>query len=275
MSSVQDIIKTYTQFRDRGTAAGNALEQLRERIIALSKADQSEVVRQVRLIEAMRQSPADEYPTPKPAAPAAPAYHSPVSPPRSTVQSPREEVVPPVKSAYVGIKTANCSRCGKPNPVDEVLCAHCGNFLQTGKSAYETARLEDEQQPDSSYYSDDSTLVLMMRDTNYAFKLRPQDNRHEIVIGRSNGASMKPDIDLLDHNGDAAGVSRLHLSIRYEPRDKTVCVVDMNSANGSFLNGQKLHPREVRVIRHGDELRLGRLVMRVYFQHGTGVAAKR
>ncbi len=274
MSTLQELVQQYSALRDRGVSAGKALEQLRERIISMSKSDQTEIVRQVRLIEAMHKS-SDEYPTPKPNS-ALIFSDIPSTPPRQqTLQSPREDVVVPIKSAYMGIKTSNCPRCGKPNPVDEVLCAHCGNFLLQGKSAFETARLEDDKQPDTSFYNDDSTLVLMMRDSNFAFKLRPQDNRHDIVIGRSNGASMKPDIDLLDHNGDQGGVSRLHLSIRYEARDKTVCVVDMNSANGSFLNGQKLHPREVRVIRHGDELRLGRLVMRVYFQHGTGLTPKR
>jgi len=40
---------------------------------------------------------------------------------------------------------------------------------------------------------------------------------------------------------------------------------DLGSANGSFLNGQRLYPNEKRIVRDSDELRLGRLVMRVRF----------
>ncbi len=265
MNSVQEMVQVYSRLRGRGTSASMALEQLRADIEKLSKKDQAEVVRQVRMIETMLKSPIK---TDAPLSSDSPTPIKPISSKAKTVQSP----VPPVMlgATYAPGKTANCPRCGKPNPAEEILCAHCGNFLQTGKSLFETARLDESGQPDASYFGEDALLILMLRDTNFAFKLRPQDNRHDVVVGRSNGASMKPDIDLLEHGGDSQGVSRLHMSIRYEPKDKTVCVVDMNSANGTFLNGQRLHPREVRVIRHGDELRLGKLVLRAYFQHGTG-----
>ena len=44
-------------------------------------------------------------------------------------------------------------------------------------------------------------------------------------------------------------------------------VSDLGSANGSFINGQRLLAKEIRVLRHGDELRLGKLVMTVSFRH--------
>ncbi|MFN8527531.1 MAG: FHA domain-containing protein [Anaerolineae bacterium] len=291
MTYIQDLLQQYNRLRQNGSSAGSALEQLRPHIETMSKTDQTDFVRQVRVIEASLKTPPAQSPAPPSYAasqavqtpPKAPASSPPANRPLQPLNSPDKDAtmkmpaqsVPGVQQPagvrplYMGVKTANCPRCGKPNPVDEVLCAHCGTFLQIGKSAYETSRFDDPGANDSGYFGEESTLLLMLRDTNYAFRLRPQDNRHDIVIGRSNGASMKPDIDLLEHGGDNFGVSRLHMSVRYETKDKTVCVVDMNSANGTFLNGQRLHPREVRVIRHGDELRLGRLTMRVFFQHGV------
>ncbi|MDX2162954.1 MAG: FHA domain-containing protein [bacterium] len=265
MNPVQDLVQQYSRLRGRGTAATVALEILRPQIECLAKADQTEIVRQVRMVEALLKTPSKAQPLTAESPTPAPSPIRSLKPNAAAANSPES-----VRPLYVGVKTSNCSRCGKPNPVDEVLCAHCGNFLQTGKSAFETTRLEEGGGSDTSYFGEESTLLLMLRDTNYAFKLRPQDNRHDIVVGRSNGASMKPDIDLLEHGGDTHGISRLHMSVRYEPKDKTVCVIDMNSANGTFLNGQRLHPREVRVVRNGDELRLGRLVMKVYLQHGVG-----
>jgi pSer/pThr/pTyr-binding forkhead associated (FHA) protein len=41
--------------------------------------------------------------------------------------------------------------------------------------------------------------------------------------------------------------------------------VDRASANGTFVNGQRLHRNEVRVLRNGDDIRLGRLVLSAKF----------
>jgi len=38
---------------------------------------------------------------------------------------------------------------------------------------------------------------------------------------------------------------------------------DLDSTNGSFLNGQKLQPRQPQPLKTGDELRLGKLILRV------------
>ena len=110
--------------------------------------------------------------------------------------------------------------------------------------------------------------MLVVDGTSYSYKVQPQRYKHETVIGRSEGSTMKPDIDLGAHNASEMGVSRLHVALQYNAKNSLLSVSDMKSANGTFINGQKLYPQEVRVLRDGDELRLGRLVLRVYFQHG-------
>ncbi len=72
-----------------------------------------------------------------------------------------------------------------------------------------------------------------------------------------------PDIDLTPHDAIEKGVSRTHAVLTRD--QETVVVADLNSANGTFLNGQKLMPNEPRILRDNDELRLGRLVIRVAF----------
>ncbi|PJF25755.1 MAG: hypothetical protein CUN53_11175 [Phototrophicales bacterium] len=59
----------------------------------------------------------------------------------------------------------------------------------------------------------------------------------------------------------------MHLSLSYDPTNDTLSVTDLRSSNGSFVNNQRLHSHEVRVLRTGDELRLGKLVLGVVFQH--------
>ena len=166
--------------------------------------------------------------------------------------------------------TAICTRCGKANNPTDIFCASCGNFLRTEQATYETTRLDD---PDmishgADFFSANSTLVLVVDGTSYSYKVQPQRYKHETIIGRSEGSTMKPDIDLGSHNASEMGVSRLHVALQYNAKNNLLSVSDMKSANGTFINGQKLYPQEVRVLRDGDELRLGRLILRVYFQHG-------
>jgi pSer/pThr/pTyr-binding forkhead associated (FHA) protein len=59
------------------------------------------------------------------------------------------------------------------------------------------------------------------------------------------------------------GVSRNHLTLSRD--NDTIFVTDLGSANSTFLNGQRLMPHEPRILRDSDELRLGRLVVRVNF----------
>jgi predicted component of type VI protein secretion system len=46
-------------------------------------------------------------------------------------------------------------------------------------------------------------------------------------------------------------------------KDGVLHLVDNHSANGTFLNEQRLIAEQPRVLRHGDDIRLGRMVLRV------------
>jgi hypothetical protein len=166
-------------------------------------------------------------------------------------------------------KTIVCSRCGKANSGSEVFCQFCGNFLSVESAQHETMQLSDPDQPAKGldFFGPDTTLVLVVTANNQSYSVQPQRYKHETVIGRSEGSTMKPDIDLSAHNASDLGVSRLHVALQYNAKNNLLSVSDMKSANGTFINGQKLYPQEVRVLRDGDELRLGRLVMRAYFKH--------
>jgi len=86
-------------------------------------------------------------------------------------------------------------------------------------------------------------------------KLRLEDR---LVLGRNvAGESKQPDVDLSPYGAEAHGVSRQHLTILHE-NDRLV-VADMNSGNGTFINGHRLKPGESHSLSHGDQLQLGRL----------------
>jgi hypothetical protein len=294
---IKDIFTEYSRMRDNGLDAKTALNVLRPHIELLSKADREELANLMRARETLQSvyqqpgspAPVPPYQTPPPVthAPAPPPITQPSVPP--VAPAPRPKVTPltsikPITAPPIAPPQApgnntkdtesvvwvNCPNCGKTNQKHEVFCYACGHLLEPVKGAYDTRQLDDkDNQPlDSEYFGPDSVLVLRVRGSTDGFETRPQKSDQEIVIGRSTkGSVLAPDIDLTNKQGVDLGVSRLHLSIRYDAEHNTVLVSDLGSANGSFINGQRIAPKEVRVLRHGDELRLGKMVMMVSFRH--------
>ena len=79
-------------------------------------------------------------------------------------------------------------------------------------------------------------------------------------------AAEAPDIDLSVYAAADKGVSRRHATIIR--RENNLNIVDNDSPNGTYLNGQRLVANQPRVLRDGDEVRLGHLVLRVSFDRG-------
>ena len=82
--------------------------------------------------------------------------------------------------------------------------------------------------------------------------------RDEVVVGRADPhATLTPDIDLGQHGGSLAGVSRNHARLVRCPEGWLL--EDLNSTNGTFVNQTRLLPgRQVR-IHDGDAIRCGQL----------------
>jgi hypothetical protein len=84
------------------------------------------------------------------------------------------------------------------------------------------------------------------------------------VIGRVHPRSDdRPDLDLNRYGAFFHGVSRKHVAITKD--GNLLQIEDLGSTNGTYLNGAKLLPHQPRMLRDGDELCLGHLVMRVHF----------
>lgn len=89
--------------------------------------------------------------------------------------------------------------------------------------------------------------------------------KDRLVVGRSHSRTDdKPDLDLKRYGAQIQGVSRHHMVIIKDGH--ILQVEDLNSTNGTFLNGFKLLSGEPRYLRDGDELHLGQFVMRVFYR---------
>jgi serine/threonine-protein kinase len=89
------------------------------------------------------------------------------------------------------------------------------------------------------------------------------------VLGRSPDCDITLPMDLLHRD-----VSRHHCTFEIDP--PTVRVCDLNSLNGTYVNGEKIgqgptpmswgeldHERNTRELRDGDEVRVGNTVIRI------------
>lgn len=89
-------------------------------------------------------------------------------------------------------------------------------------------------------------------------------SKEEVSMGRLDPASGSfPDIDLSNYGAVEKGVSRRHAKII--KRGEEFVIEDLGSINGTFLNGKKLQPYVFEALKDGDELHLGKLVLRVNF----------
>ena len=88
----------------------------------------------------------------------------------------------------------------------------------------------------------------------------------ELVVGRAdNVTDYQPDIDLTPHGAYRLGLSRRHAIILRE--GDTILVKDLNSRNGTFINGNLVVNGSQELIHDGDDIRFGNLTMRVTFEN--------
>jgi hypothetical protein len=171
---------------------------------------------------------------------------------------------PPANHASTAEGQLTCPHCGKPNHKKESYCYACGHILMTGKSATKAlpADMDPRTRWGTAHFGQNAVLLLTVRGAAEPIEVFPAG---ELVIGRFYDESpVQPDIDLSPYNAEDLGVSRLHAAIRRT--DNTVSIVDLDSVNHTFINGQRLHPHEVRVVRDGDDLRLGKLTIKITFK---------
>jgi pSer/pThr/pTyr-binding forkhead associated (FHA) protein len=87
-------------------------------------------------------------------------------------------------------------------------------------------------------------------------------DKAEAIVGRADPVShFYPDVDLQPHGAMDQGVGRRH--VRLVVQQQQLLVEDLESTNGSFLNRERLAPRQAAPLQPGDELRLGNMVLQV------------
>ena len=183
-----------------------------------------------------------------------------------------------------------CPFCQSPSLMGALFCLQCGYRLSSRPIAdqrpvmlelAETAAIQVGTVPRaiSGSLSPADHPASKPETTNFPIQLALRVARQEVrlalasstdlSLGRvdSLGQAVLPDIDLNPYGGYELGVSRIHASLQREKSQ--ILVTDLGSANGTYVNGQRLEPYSPCPLNHGDRLQFGRLETLVYYLPST------
>ncbi len=123
---------------------------------------------------------------------------------------------------------------------------------------------ENEPRWGTAHFGSRTNLLIYVRGVAEPFVF-DAGSIDQIVIGRFDpDTNQSPDIDLEPFGASDQGVSRRHATIIR--RDGSLNIMDVGSHNGTYLNGQRLVAHQPRVLRDGDDVRLGHLVLHIKFK---------
>lgn len=163
-----------------------------------------------------------------------------------------------------------CSVCRNRELEGELFCSECGARLPSGPpvatstAAFaETSRIrESARVPSTAFDSLRSGQIGLLIDG--AAKTIVLEGRPEYILGREGSEQLVPDLNLNPYGAREKGVSRVHAALRH---DRTqLLLIDLGSTNGTRLNGKPLAAHQPARVENGDEIRLGKLMLRINFR---------
>lgn len=221
---------------------------------------------------------------------------------------PNPDQVPPASSAADALpQQQKCPVCQKMNRVGVMFCENCGSSLSGDRGVIRTKQFtggapatgllnaNDDQRSETavgmeppanaqipanipapnviaqvvqSAGTDAFTETMMLRLEIEGFPtpilIYPKS---ETTLGRRDPATgTMPEVDLTAYAGYRQGVSRRHAVLRLKSRQLEI--YDLGSSNGTHVNGVRLTPHKPITLRDGDEIALGKMIIRALFQDG-------
>lgn len=140
-----------------------------------------------------------------------------------------------------------CKQCGQENAEGYTVCSKCGHPSPLANV--------QPQSGEQLVYS----LTFRVEGEDIPLTLVPSQRA---MMGRQAPFMLQvPDVDLTTFNAAEHGISRVHAVV--DCTRNGIQITDLDSRNGTFVNGERVHPFNAHVLRHGDAIRLGGLTLEV------------
>lgn len=162
-----------------------------------------------------------------------------------------------------------CSACKYKNPQDAIFCAYCGTPFSDEDSPNTTRRVAESTTTPTNELVSRQAQAEGKPEAGISFYVlgdpHPIESRNEtiVVLGRRADTSIIDEtlLDLSTYGAFAMGVSRRHAVV--QKNNNGYEIADMDSANGTWLNEQRMVPKKFYPLHSGARIRLGKLVLLV------------
>lgn len=165
-----------------------------------------------------------------------------------------------------------CPNCQKEEPSGALFCSGCGaQLIFPSADDRSTILQKNGAQPSAGSTTATTPLYGVAPDETFALYLIEEKifltttEEEKLTIGRkSPDQAVSPDIDLSAYDAYEKGVSRLHARITREDNTfGTYHILDLNSSNGTRINGARIPINSAVPIHNNDILTLGKLKIQV------------
>jgi hypothetical protein len=165
-----------------------------------------------------------------------------------------------------------CPNCAHENDLGVFVCAICNTPL-LDETESKTIVVDTEigsteflvaSEFVTTALSEQSKLLVVIQHEGrqYTIPLDSEEEHH--IIGRYDETSNNlVHVDLSPFDARENGISRLHARLMHI--GEQWMIEDLQSSNGTRLNGRKLVPGQRYVVRNGDQIQFGGLAVQVYY----------
>lgn len=155
-----------------------------------------------------------------------------------------EMVIEEPTTAEMPAVTPDCPVCGAEITPGQRFCGSCGAALPAPEAVVEV-------EPEVAVVSTGPYLEVVASGAQIPLVLQP-----ELLVGRLDEVSgINPEVDMTPHGGLDGGISRRHAQLLYEKG--AWFVFDLDSTNGTCVDGQEVAPKTRVPIQDGAKIEFG------------------